>query len=246
MACKGCGSSSICACSIVAGQGITIEGTGTPTNPYIVTASILDLTGVLRVRDTETVDLTLIGSGTTSDPFEIRANSSLKLTQLQDVADPSGGPAVGESLVWVGVGLEGHWEYGTLPPAPAGAVNAADGIDGIGSVGDPLVLAAAAVWGAGELADLGGDSTIGLPVYVDSSGKVRAKPVATSVAWSAVSGKPTTFPPNAHSHVAANITDQVNLDVGKINGRRITVTATSTTPPPVASPLDIWLFPEGS
>ena len=51
MACNGCGSSGACSCSIIAGEGITVTGTGTPTNPYVVTASILDLTGVLRVRD---------------------------------------------------------------------------------------------------------------------------------------------------------------------------------------------------
>jgi hypothetical protein len=244
MACN-CGSGA-CSCLIQAGDGIVVTGSGTPTNPYVVQSKVLNLVGALTVRDSDSVDLTLWGSGTTTDPFTLTASSSLKLTQLSDVADPSGGPSVGESPVWIGTGADGHWEFSTLPPSPAGSVNAGSGVGGLGTVADPLFLEAAAVWGTGELAGLGPDSTIGLPVYIDSAGKVRAKPVDTTVAWAAITGKPATFTPSAHHHLASDIDDPLNLSVGKIRAKSIDTTATSTTPPSSPTALGLWFFPKGS
>lgn len=243
-----CGCGTACACIIRGGAGVTVTGAGTPTAPFVISASINDLSGSLTVRDSTTVDLTLLGSGTGADPFVLQAASSLKLTQLLDVADPSGGPSVGESPVWVGVGPAGHWEFGTLPPSPAGSVNTSAGISGLGTAPSPIALAAAAVWGAGELAGIGADSTIGLPVYVDSAGKVRAKPVtAAAVTWSSLTGKPTSFTPSPHTHAASDILDPTNLNVGRINGRKIT-TATSSASLPTAgtSPYDLVFFIKGT
>lgn len=45
----------------------------------------------------------------------------------------------------------------------------------------------------------------------DFDGKVTSAQTADSVAWSGVTGKPSTFPPDSHSHVLASITDAGTL-----------------------------------
>lgn len=228
-----------------AGLGIEITGSGTPTDPYEVASSLNDLGELFRVADTTSVNLTLTGTGSVGDPLELRATSTLKLTDLTDVLDPSGGPSVGEVPVWVGSGSDGRWEFQVPPPSPAGAVNVTSGISGVGSFGDPIKVEVSGVWGVGSLAGLGGDSTIGLAVYIDSAGKVRARPVGAPT-WADVTGKPATFPPSSHTHLAADITDQANLNAGRVNSIRISSTATSVTPPAAPAAGDLWFFPKGT
>jgi hypothetical protein len=83
--------------------------------------------------------------------------------------------------------------------------------------------------------------------------------------WNSISGKPTTFTPSAHTHpqsdvvgldttlstlaaskanavhthVANDITDQGNLDAGKISGKRITVQSTAPSSPSTG---DLWFW----
>lgn len=210
-----------CTCVIQAGPGVTISGAGTSRSPIII-SSDLALADSFHVNDTESVNLQLVGGGTPDNPFILSATASLKLTQLADVADPSGGPAVGESPVWVGVGAAGHWEFQVPPVTPAGSVNVSTGIGGTGGVGTPLYVKMIGT-------SLGG-STLGQEVYADSAGNLRAVPVSTTtVAWADVTGKPSTFPPSAHTHVAADITNPLALSVGdsqKVQGHRIFVQST--------------------
>lgn len=243
MSCQNCGE-----VLLVEGEGIDIAGSGTATNPFKISAVLRDLRQALGVRDTDTVNLSLLGSGTLSDPFSLRANATLALTDLTDVTDPSGGPAVGEVPVWVGVGAAGHFEFRTPPPAPAGAVNVGPGLVGDGTVATPLAPNPSGVWGVGALAGRGADTTIGGLIYVDVTGKLRTNPSGLSVAWSAVTDKPTTFAPSPHTHNAVDISaaQQLLFNVGRVNGRTITSTATSSTPPPAPTALDLWFFPRGS
>lgn len=237
-----------CSCIVQGGTGITVEGSGTSENPFVVSSDLAELGGLLQVRDTTTVNLTLLGGGSVDSPFVLQANASLRMTDLVDVQDPSGGPSVGETPIWTGAGVDGHWEFGTLPPAPAGAVNTTVGLSGTGTVPDPIRVDVAATWGAGELIGLGSDSTIGLPVYEDSAGKLRAKPVtAAAITWNDIRNKPSSFTPSVHTHNAADIsaTQQLLLDVGKIRGRRIFVTSTATAPTGFSG-LDLWFYPKGA
>lgn len=65
----GCASED-CSCTVVGGNGITVTGSGTKTDPYTVTSNIaLNLV----VADTGSVDMTLTGSGTVADPTTISA-----------------------------------------------------------------------------------------------------------------------------------------------------------------------------
>lgn len=217
------GCTDTCSCNIQAGPGITITGSGTPSNPFVVTSG-LDLSQALRVNDTDTINLTLTGSGTVQDPFTLRGDATMKLTKLADVSDPEGGPAVGESPVWVGTGQAGHWEFKTPAPNPAGSVNTGAGLTGTGAAATPLAV---------KTLNAPGGATTGLEVYVDSAGNLRAvAPLAQAVDWSTIQNKPTEFNPAPHKHPASDITDPLNLNVGKINGVKITSNISASSSPP--------------
>lgn len=72
MARCGC-SGTTCGCLIIAGPGITVSGGGTKVDPYIVTASSEDIGGLLTVDDTVSMNFSLLGSGTTGDPYVLSA-----------------------------------------------------------------------------------------------------------------------------------------------------------------------------
>lgn len=231
---------------VKSGPGIKVTGSGTPNDPYLVTSLTNDLSNFFRVQDTPTVDLNFTGSGTANDPILLVANSRLALTGLSDVADPGGSPAIGESPVWVGSGSSGHWEFQIPPISPAGATNVTGGLQGTGAPGDPVTIKTSGTWGVGPLAGLGADTTIGAVVYVDATGKVRSQP-ATSVAWDGITGKPTVFPPDVHTHTVSQISDlTTNGNAAKVNGVKISSTLTSAVPPASPTVGDLWFFPKGS
>jgi hypothetical protein len=64
-----------CGCKLVAGTGMGVSGTGTAVDPFIVSRdSDLDsIEGKIDVDDTTTIDMTRLGSGTTADPYVIKA-----------------------------------------------------------------------------------------------------------------------------------------------------------------------------
>jgi len=67
MAC-GCKGSS-CGCAIEAGRGVSVTGSGSAGRPFIINADPV----VLQVSDTATVELTLTGDGTSSNPLQLEA-----------------------------------------------------------------------------------------------------------------------------------------------------------------------------
>lgn len=185
-----------CNCLVIGGDGITVTGSGTTANPYTVTADVNDLRDLLRVNDTSSVNFTLVGSGTSADPLILSAVATPRLMDLSDVDDV--GPLNGETIVWAGGG-NGGWVFATPTTAAPGAVGTGPGLLGDGSLGNELEVAVSGEWGTGVLSGLGADSTVGLPIYVDSAGELRAQPVEaglTTVSWESVTGKPVTFPPD--------------------------------------------------
>lgn len=78
---KCCGANG-CTCAVTAGPGVTVDGNGSPTNPYIVSADAADPTA-LGVTDTNSVDLSLSGTGTTGDPYQVSADVRLDATPTQ-------------------------------------------------------------------------------------------------------------------------------------------------------------------
>lgn len=230
-----------CNCLIQGEGGILVEGAGTPGSPYKVSL-VGGLGDALTIEDTPTVNLTLNGGGTPADPYVLSAQSTMALTQLSDVADPQGGPQVGESPVWVGTGPTAHWEF-SLPPAnPSGSVNVSTGLAGLGSVGDPLRVKL--------IGTTAGGPTSGLEVYADSAGNLRAVAGSGSVAWTSVTGKPTTFPTTPSDFTGTlpvnkggtGATDLANVTVGnatRVGGIRIYVQSTTPTG---MSTNDLWFW----
>ncbi|WP_328427915.1 hypothetical protein [Streptomyces sp. NBC_00443] len=80
---KCCGANG-CNCAVTAGPGVTVDGDGSPTNPYIVSSAAGEPTA-LQAADTPTVNATVGGTGTAADPFEVSADVVL------DPAPPGGG-----------------------------------------------------------------------------------------------------------------------------------------------------------
>lgn len=140
MARCGCAGTS-CSCVLQAGAGITVDGAGTETNPYIISGGEGGGGGVLTVLDTQTVDLSLLGAGTTASPYILSANATLALDELVDVTATD--PVDGYVLAWNGTA----WQ--PIPPttAPIGAIAVGDGLLGDGSAGDPIRLDPAAISG---------------------------------------------------------------------------------------------------
>lgn len=226
----GCGDAG-CSCVIKAGSGVSVSGSGSSSNPFVIDAENA-LFDSFSVRDTDSVNLTLTGLGTPDNRFVLSADATLKLTALADVNDPQGGPAVGDVPVWVGAGAAGHWEFQPPPAVPAGSVNVGPGIQGTGAAGSPISVKV--------IGTSSGGPTTGLEVYVDSAGNLRAlPPTAQSVDWSTITNKPATFPPSAHTH---NYTDILNrssiLDVGGVGGHQFYI---QTADPGAVADGSVWI-----
>lgn len=220
-----------CTCVIQAGNGILISGAGTSQSPLVVSATSV-LAGSFEVADTPTVNLSLSGDGVIGSPLVLTAAATVAMTELTDVNDP-GGPSVGDVPIW---NAGGYFEFGPPPANPSGSVNVSTGLGGTGAVGTPLYVK--------MIGTSAGGSTSGLEVYADSAGNLRAvPPVAGTVNWADIAGKPSTFPPSAHTHTANQITDPLNLSVGdsaKVGGHQYFVQSTAPTSGMVAN--DIWLY----
>lgn len=235
MACGNCGGSAG-GTIIHQGSGISITGTGTAANPYVIKQSNEDIRGLLRVVQSATVNLSLQGNGTEGNPLRLSADAVLSLRDLQDVE--GGAPATGEVPVW----RNGRFQFELPPAAPAGAVNVDTGLDGVGSAADPLVVRTSGIWGQGPLAGLGDDSAIGGVIYEDEAGVLRAEP-RPATTWDSIADKPALAAAN-HSHSVVDITDLLESgNVGQINGHRIHTYLDATTRPADPRPGDIVLFP---
>lgn len=101
-----------CGCKVNGGVGVTVTGTGTAADPYVINNVAADLGSSLTVSDTLTLDLSKSGSGTNLDPLVISGQVKLTMSQLTDVNDPTGIPLANEVPTYVGVfGSGGHWEF---------------------------------------------------------------------------------------------------------------------------------------
>ncbi|WP_411092322.1 hypothetical protein [Streptomyces sp. 049-1] len=80
---KCCGSSG-CKCTVTAGPGVTVDGNGSTTLPYVISADAATPTPV-TAGDTPTVDTTVGGTGTAGDPYVVSS------AVILDPAPPGGG-----------------------------------------------------------------------------------------------------------------------------------------------------------
>jgi hypothetical protein len=64
-----------CTCQVAAGDGIDITGSGSPSDPWVITSESSS-SGTIQVVDSVTIDMVLEGTGTVGDPYLISANAS--------------------------------------------------------------------------------------------------------------------------------------------------------------------------
>ncbi|MFI6290021.1 hypothetical protein ACIBEJ_00460 [Nonomuraea sp. NPDC050790] len=139
-----CCSAPRCTCRVVAGAGVSVEGNGSSSAPYIISAGGGAATA-LAVQDSPSVDLTLSGTGTAGDPYEVTADVVL------DPVPPGGGSNL-------------------LSEGPDGLFVECEGVRGClsagpGSTYDPStgVIGAAISTDAGNNLVLGGDDGLFVP-----------------------------------------------------------------------------------
>ncbi len=161
----------VCNCVVISGRGVTVTGAGTAASPYRVQSA--GIGGLIAVHDTEHVDLSLIGSGTPADPYELSGTLDLALTDLVD-ADVTGTPTLGQTVI-VNPGAA-TWRFDDLEAPAGGTINHLPGLSGDGSVGDPLAVDTSGTQGVGPLTGV----DVGDPIYLDSTGvlRTRARPYA--------------------------------------------------------------------
>lgn len=125
-----------CSCLIQGGSGVTVEGAGTETNPYVIssTGGGGGGGGFLTVTDTQTVDLNLTGSGSEETPYRLTANATVAMENLVDYSGAD--PTNGQVLAWNG----NAWQPVPATTAPPGAIAVGTGLLGDGSSGDPVRL----------------------------------------------------------------------------------------------------------
>jgi hypothetical protein len=187
-----CGGSSAV---VIHGTGdVAVSGSGTVGDPYIVSG---DLDVNLAAAQTPTIQMQIAGSGTFDDPYVFTANLIAGLGDLSDVAVITT-PTTGYVLMWDG----SAWVAAAAPTQPPGAVHVGPGIEGDGTVVTPISI---------NVSNVVDTSTAGLYTYIDSAGELRAQlPSSSSVAWTSITGKPTTFTPSPHTHLNADLTQMLS------------------------------------
>lgn len=94
----GC-ASNVCTCTLIGGVGMSVAGSGTETDPYILTG----VPAKLQVIDSPSIDLTLTGNGADTTPYQLRADVAVAgLTTIQ-VADSG---SVDLTLTGTGTGAD--------------------------------------------------------------------------------------------------------------------------------------------
>jgi hypothetical protein len=131
MVTKCCGPT--CACKINAGSGVTISGSGTANEPFVITANMQ-----LAVQDNSTFNLTLTGDGSAATPYSLTVAyaATAKLDDLPDVVAPT--PTNGQVLGWDSA--TSKWTNRAPTTAASGSVQHDTSMLGDGSAGTPLQI----------------------------------------------------------------------------------------------------------
>lgn len=119
-----------CNCVVQAGPGVTVTGSGTPGNPYVIEASD---SGNFEANDTTTVDHTLTGDGSSGNPYEL--SSTVKISA-----------APGNIINVNGDGLVVDCAAVAECIPPAGNITLGCGLEGTGAPASPIQIAGLIPW----------------------------------------------------------------------------------------------------
>lgn len=167
-----CGGAS-CSCVIDNGSHIQIVGTGSPGDPFVITADV-----ALEAKDNTVFDAVVTGLGVTAAPWQIEVKyaASARLNDLPDVNAPA--PTNAQVLSWDTA--TNQWIPRAPTTAAAGAVVHDTSLAGDGSAGTPLQVAedparmlATAAGGLG-LSDTGMNSVV--RHHADTAARTAAAP----------------------------------------------------------------------
>jgi hypothetical protein len=181
-----CGGAS-CACKIDPGEGIAVSGSGSPQDPFVISAD-----RVIQTADNVTFDVSVTGAGTTLNPWVLSVTyaSTAKLDHIPDVDAPS--PTNGQVLGWDN-SLQ-KWTPRAPTTAPTGAVSHDTSLQGDGSVGDVLRVNANSARGVESTASGVGltDATMNMLVrrYTDAAERAATSPTPVVNSLSALTSNP--------------------------------------------------------
>jgi len=74
-------SGSTCGCKVQGLGSVSVSGTGTAQDPYVVTLNGLNISSAIQFDDSATIDFTVLGSGTNLDPYVVSADVITGTTQ---------------------------------------------------------------------------------------------------------------------------------------------------------------------
>lgn len=128
---SGCCGGNTCSCQMIGQGGIVIEGSGLPSDPFIIDAATYH-------TDSNNGQFltTAVGVGSAADPYaiEVEYAPQARLDDIPNVDTPS--PSNGQVLTWDS--STNHWVASPPAVAPVGAVNHDTSLTGDGSAVTPL------------------------------------------------------------------------------------------------------------
>lgn len=132
---SGCCGGNVCSCQLIGQGGVTVDGSGLPSDPFIIDANTYHTNS-----NNGRFLTTAVGAGTAADPYAIEVDYApqARLDDIPNVDTPT--PTNGQVLTWNSA--TNTWVAAPPSIAPAGAVVHDLSLAGDGSAGAPLGVVA--------------------------------------------------------------------------------------------------------